>query len=246
LVPFRWIDVDHPDAAPLLASVGRSRLPVLILEDGKALVDPTPAQVSEALDLSQRPEVDVYDLVVIGAGPAGLAAAVDGASEGVSTVVVEGEAPGGQAGSSSRIENYLGFPAGVSGAELSRRALAQARRFGAHVVHPQRAVGLHAEDPYRVVRLEDGSHLHSASVIIATGVQYRQLDAPGVAELTGRGVYYGAASTEAASMAGGRVVVVGGANSAGQAALNLARFADEVVILLRGADIRARMSSYLC
>jgi thioredoxin reductase (NADPH) len=246
LVPFRWIDVDHPDAAPLLASVGRSRLPVLILEDGKALVDPTPAQVSEALDLSQRPEVDVYDLVVIGAGPAGLAAAVYGASEGLSTVVVEAEAPGGQAGSSSRIENYLGFPAGVSGAELSRRALAQARRFGAHVVHPQRAVGLHAEDPYRVVRLEDGSHLHSASVIIATGVQYRQLDAPGVAELTGRGVYYGAASTEAASMAGGRVVVVGGANSAGQAALNLARFADEVVILLRGADIRARMSSYLC
>lgn len=245
-VPFRWVDVDHPDAGPMLASVGRSRLPVLLLEDGRALVDPTPAEVSEALDLSTRPEVDFHDLVVIGAGPAGLAAAVYAASEGLSTVVVEAEAPGGQAGSSSRIENYLGFPAGVSGSELSRRALAQARRFGAHVVSPQRVVGLRAEDPYRVVRLEDGSELHCAAVIVATGVQYRRLDAPGVTELTGRGVYYGAASTEASAMTGGRVVVVGGANSAGQAALNLARFADEVVILLRGDSLRARMSSYLC
>ncbi|WP_153394978.1 FAD-dependent oxidoreductase [Ornithinicoccus halotolerans] len=246
-VPFRWIDVDHPDAAPLVTAAGKgARLPLLLLEDGRVLTDPEPAQVSEVLGLSSRPEVDFCDLVVIGAGPAGLAAAVYAASEGLSTVVVEAEAPGGQAGASSRIENYLGFPAGVSGSELSRRALAQARRFGAGVISPHRVVTLRAEDPYRVVRLDDGNELHCTSAIIATGVQYRQLEAPGVADLTGRGVYYGAASTEAAAMAGGRVVIVGGANSAGQAALNLARFAEEVVVVIRGAGLRERMSSYLC
>jgi thioredoxin reductase (NADPH) len=246
-VPFRWIDVDHPDAAPLLrAADGPRRLPVVLLPDGRALADPTLAEVGTALDLSPRPEVDFHDLVVIGAGPAGLAAAVYGASEGLSTAVVEAEAPGGQAGTSSRIENYLGFPSGVTGAELSRRALAQARRFGATVSAPQRVVALRSADPYRVVVLDDGSELHCSAVIIATGVQYRQLDATGVEELTGRGVYYGAASTEAAAMAGSRVVVVGGANSAGQAALNLARYADEVVVVVRGASLEARMSSYLC
>ena len=246
-VPFRWVDVDSRDTKPLLEAVGATgaRLPALVLESGEVLQDPTPVELAERLDLSQRPEVDHHDLVVIGAGPAGLAAAVYGATEGLRTVVVEAEAPGGQAALSSRIENYLGFPGGISGSELARRAFAQARRFGSTLVAPHRAVGIRAEDPYRVVILDDGSELHCGAVIIATGVEYRRLDVPGTDELTGAGVYYGAASTEAAAMAGGRVLVVGGANSAGQAALHLAGFADEVVVVLRARDLGDRMSRYL-
>jgi thioredoxin reductase (NADPH) len=246
-VPFRWVDVDHREAAPLLDAVGATgaRLPVLVLEDGEVLEDPAPADIAARLALAQRPEVDHHDLVVIGAGPAGLAAAVYGATEGLRTVVVEAEAPGGQAALSSRIENYLGFPNGISGSELARRAFAQARRFGSTLVAPHRAVGIRPEDPYRVVLLDDGTELHCGAVVIATGVQYRRLDAPGVEELTGAGLYYGAASTEAAAMVGGRVIVVGGANSAGQAALHLASFADEVVIVVRAGALGERMSSYL-
>ncbi|MEQ6903263.1 FAD-dependent oxidoreductase [Nocardioides sp. YIM 152588] len=246
-VPFRWVDPAGPDAGPLLAALRADgvRLPAVVLEDGEVLADPSVTEVAERLGLGQRAEVDHYDLVVIGAGPAGLAAAVYGATEGLRTIVVEAEAPGGQAGLSSRIENYLGFPQGISGSELARRAFAQARRFGSTLVAPHRACGLRAEDPYRVVLLDDGSELHGGAVIVATGVEYRRLDVPGVEAVTGAGVYYGAASTEAPAMAGERVVVVGGANSAGQAALHLAGFADEVVIVVRAADLAARMSRYL-
>lgn len=245
-VPFRWLDVDHRAAEPLLAAAGPdARLPVLLLDDGQVMSDPSPTDVATRLGLSSRPEIDFHDLVVIGAGPAGLAAAVYAASEGLSTAVVEAEAPGGQAALSARIENYLGFPSGISGSELARRALAQARRFGATVIAPHRATGIRAEDPYRVVTLDDGSSLHCAAIVLATGVQYRRLDVPGLDALTGAGVYYGAASTEAAAMTGGRVIVVGGANSAGQAALHLATFADEVVMVIRAAALTARMSRYL-
>jgi thioredoxin reductase (NADPH) len=217
----------------------------VLLPDGTSLADPTPARLADALGLAHRADVEFHDLVVVGGGPAGLAAAVYGASEGLSTVVVEAEAPGGQAGLSARIENYLGFPSGVSGSELTRRALTQARRFGSTVLSPQRAVGLRREDPFRVVVLEDGTSLHCAAVVLASGVQYRQLEVPGVARLTGSGIYYGAASTEAAAMTGARVVVVGGANSAGQAALHLSRFADEVVIAVRATSLDQKMSRYL-
>lgn len=245
-VPFRWVDIEHPDAGPLLAAVPEgTRPPLLVLEDGRVLSDPTPAQVADVLHLSERPEIDFHDLVIVGAGPAGLAAAVYGGSEGLRTVVVEAEAPGGQAGLSSRIENYLGFPSGVSGSELARRALAQARRFGTTVMLPHRAVRVRREDPYRVVVLGDGSEVHCSAVILATGVEYRRLEAPGVEELTGSGVYYGAAATEAVAMKGHRVVVVGGANSAGQAAAYLARFAREVVVVARSASLGDRMSRYL-
>jgi thioredoxin reductase (NADPH) len=245
-VPFRWVDADSADAVPLLAATdGDRRLPLVLLEGGRVLADPTPAVLAEALGHVVRPPVDFHDVVVVGAGPAGLAAAVYAASEGLSVVVVEAEAAGGQAGLSARIENYLGFPAGVSGEELTRRALAQARRFGATVLAPARATGLRRDDPYRIVTLEDGSELHAAAVILASGVQYRRLEIPGIDALTGAGVYYGAASTEAAAMAGSRVVVVGGANSAGQAALHLARFAAEVVVVIRAGSLAERMSAYL-
>ncbi len=246
LVPYRWLDLDDPASAPLVAAVpDGASYPLLVLGDGTTLSDPSPSEVARVLGLSSSLDVDFHDVVVIGAGPAGLAAAVYAGSEGLRTVVVEAEAPGGQAGLSSRIENYLGFPAGISGGELTRRAHAQARKFGTTFVAPRTAVGIRRADPYRVVVLDDGSELHCSAVIIATGVQYRRLDAPGVDELTGAGVYYGAASTEAAAMTGARVVVVGGANSAGQAALHLARFAREVMIVVRASTLGEGMSSYL-
>jgi thioredoxin reductase (NADPH) len=246
LVPFRWLDADHPDAAPLLAAAGSDvTLPALFLEDGRVLSDPTPAEVADALHLSGAADVDFYDLVVIGAGPSGLAAAVYGGSEGLRTLVVEAEAPGGQAGLSSRIENYLGFPGGVSGSELARRALAQARRFGSVVVSPRRAVLLRDAHPQHVVELDDGSELRCGAVVLAMGVQYQRLDAAGADRLTGSGVYYGASSFEPDAWQGERVVVVGGANSAGQAALYLAQTAAEVVVVVRAASLAARMSQYL-
>jgi thioredoxin reductase (NADPH) len=245
LVPFGWIDVGRPEAARLLAAAGTTRLPLVVLEDGRTLPDPSIQELARILELGAASPVDFHDLVVVGAGPAGLAAAVYGSSEGLSTIVVEAEAPGGQAGSSSRIENYLGFPAGVAGSELARRALAQARRFGAIVATPRRAVRLSRDDPYRVVELEDGGVLHAGAVVLATGVQYQHLDVPGSDGFVGAGLYYGAATTEAAATEGERVVIVGGANSAGQAALHLARFAAEVLVVVRGPALAARMSSYL-
>lgn len=245
-VHFRWVDVEGPEAEPLVAAApAGSPLPLLVLEDGTVLADPEPARVAEALRLSARPEVDYYDLVVVGAGPAGLAAAVYGGSEGLRTALVEAEAPGGQAGLSSLIENYLGFPAGVSGAELTRRALAQARRFGTIVVSPHDARQIIDRHPQHVVVLDDGSELHCGAVILATGVQYRRLDVPGADELTGAGVYYGATSFEPGAWKDHRVIVVGGANSAGQAAIHLSRTASEVVIVHRRDDLGERMSRYL-
>jgi thioredoxin reductase (NADPH) len=245
LVPFRWLDVDSTEGSSLAAASGASPLPLLVLEDGRVLAAPDRAQVAAALGTATQPEVEVYDLVVVGAGPSGLAAAVYGGSEGLRSLVVEAEAPGGQAALSSSIENYLGFPSGIAGAELTRRALAQARRFGVSVVSPRRAVRLQRADPYRLVELDDGTQVHASTVIVASGVQYRRLEVEGIDALTGAGVYYGAASTEAAAMQDERVLVIGGANSAGQAAMHLANFAAEVHIVVRGRSLRDRMSSYL-
>jgi thioredoxin reductase (NADPH) len=195
--------------------------------------------------LQMKAGTSFYDLAIVGAGPAGLAAAVYGASEGLRTVMVEREAPGGQAGLSSRIENYLGFPSGLSGADLARRAITQAKRFGAEILSPQEVVGLRCDGPYRILQLRDGSEISSHVVLIATGLQWRRLAIPGMDRLIGAGVYYGAASTEALSCQDETVYVIGGANSAGQAAMHFSRFAREVVMLVRGEGLTATMSQYL-
>ena len=245
-VPFRWLEVDRSaEADRLVASMSDPRLPMAILEDGTVLGHASPRSVAQAVGMQPSTSSEFHDLIVVGAGPAGLAAAVYGASEGLTTTVVEAEAPGGQAGTSSRIENYLGFPQGVSGADLSRRALTQARRFGATFIAPRRVTGLRRDDPYRILTLDDGEELRSSAVIIATGVHYRELTVPGAKELRGRGVYYGSASTEAHGLSGEHVVVVGGANSAGQAAVHLSRFAEKVTIVVRAESLTKRMSSYL-
>lgn len=248
LVPYRWLDVETaPEAEELLRLAGRGAgdLPLLLLTDGTVLVKPTTTQVAEGIGLQTTADMQLYDLVIVGAGPAGLAAAVYAASEGLSTVLVESHAPGGQAGQSSRIENYLGFPAGLSGADLSRRATTQARRFGAEILTPTVAVGLRRDDPYRFVRLADGTEIGGKAVLVATGVAYRTLDTPGAERLAGRGVYYGAALTEAVSVRGGHAFVIGGGNSAGQAAMYLSRFAERVTMLVRGSGLAATMSQYL-
>jgi thioredoxin reductase (NADPH) len=247
-VPYAWLDVDRdPEAQRLLdaAGVGRDRLPVVFLRDDRVLERPTALELADRLGLTTRAELDFYDLVIVGGGPAGLAAAVYGASEGLRTVLVEREAPGGQAGQSSRIENYLGFPNGLSGADLARRAQDQARRFGAELLTVREVEALEARGPQRVVRLSGGTELAGHTVLVATGVSYKRLEAPGVEELTGRGVYYGAALVEADGCAGQHVAVVGGANSAGQAAVFLAAQASKVSILVRGPSLTRSMSSYL-
>src|SRR5436305_3788671 len=226
-VPYQWIDVEFsandPETKRLLEVLGpeSSSLPVVLFPDGTKLLDSLPAQVAQKVGLRTRAQTTFYDLAIVGGGPAGLAAAVYGASEGLHTVIIEREAPGGQAGMSSRIENYLGFPTGLSGGDLARRAVAQARRFGVEILSPQAVTGIRVADPYRHVTLGDGSELSCHALLIATGVQYRTLDVPGVAKLTGAGVYYGAALTEALSCSGDDVYIVGGANSAGQAAIYL-------------------------
>jgi thioredoxin reductase (NADPH) len=246
-VPYRWLEVDEEEAQRLLAaaSLGPEKLPVVLFPDGEALVGPTPADVAERVGLQTHAELALYDLVVVGAGPAGLAAAVYGASEGLRTLVVERAATGGQAGQSSRIENYLGFPAGLSGADLARRAVAQARRFEAELLTAAEAVGLDAGGTTRIVRLSDGSDVASHTILVATGVSYRRLGAEGADLLTGRGIWYGTASTgDAAMLDGQEAFVVGGANSAGQAALHLSR-ATNVTILYRGDSLEKSMSQYL-
>jgi thioredoxin reductase (NADPH) len=195
--------------------------------------------------LRTHAETSFYDLAIVGGGPAGLAAAVYGASEGLHSVIIEREAPGGQAGMSSRIENYLGFPAGLSGNDLARRAVVQARRFGVEILSPQEASGVRTEGPYRIMKLADGSEISCHALMIATGVQWRRLEAPGVDRLQGAGIYYGGGSTEAMSCQGEIVYVVGGANSAGQAAMNFAKYADRVVMLVRGDSLSSTMSQYL-
>jgi thioredoxin reductase (NADPH) len=247
-VPARWLDVERDgEARELLqvAGVATDRLPVALLEDGSVLERPTILELAERLGVSGAPAQDHYDLVVVGGGPAGLAAAVYGASEGLKTVMVEREAPGGQAGQSSRIENYLGFPAGLSGSDLARRATDQARRLGAELLTVKEAVGLHVEGAARLVALSGGGALSASCVIVASGVSYRQLDTPGFPELTGAGVYYGAAMTEARGCADQHVVVIGGANSAGQAAVYFSGYAARVTMLVRGASLEKSMSHYL-
>jgi thioredoxin reductase (NADPH) len=247
-VPARWLDVERDgEARELLkiADVADDRLPVALLEDGSVLERPTVLELAERLGVSGHATQEHYDLVVVGGGPAGLGAAVYGASEGLRTVMVEREAPGGQAGQSSRIENYLGFPAGLSGSDLTRRATDQARRLGAELLTLQDAVGLRVEGAGRLVELSDGGTLSASCVLIASGVSYRQIDAPGFRALTGAGVYYGAAMTEARSCADQHVVVIGGANSAGQAAVYFSRYAHRVTMLVRGDSLHRSMSQYL-
>jgi thioredoxin reductase (NADPH) len=247
-VPARWLDVERDaEARELLTVVGVSddRLPVALLEDGSVLERPTILELAERLGIAAQPSADHYDLVIVGGGPAGLAAAVYGASEGLRTIMVEREAPGGQAGQSSRIENYLGFPAGLSGSELARRATDQARRFGAELLTVQDASKLRIEGAGRILELSGGSELSANCVLVASGVSYRQLDAPGFSEYTGAGIYYGAALAEARSCSDQHVVVIGGANSAGQAAVYFSDYASKVSILVRGPSLEKSMSRYL-
>jgi thioredoxin reductase (NADPH) len=247
-VPARWMDVERDgEARELLqvVDVEEDRLPVVLLEDGSVLERPTVLELAERLGVAVQPAQEHYDLVIVGGGPAGLAAAVYGASEGLRTVMVEREAPGGQAGQSSRIENYLGFPSGLSGSDLARRATDQARRLGAELLTVQDAVGLRAEGAGRIVELSGGGELSANCVLVASGVSYRQLDTPGFAELTGAGVYYGAALAEARSCADQQVVVIGGANSAGQGAVHFSGFAASVTMLVRGPSLERSMSHYL-
>ena len=246
-VPYRWYNSDEPEGQRLLeaAQADGMSLPVVITPDGEPLIEPTDAELASRVGLATTPSEDFYDLIVIGGGPAGLGAAVYGASEGLRTVLVERTATGGQAGQSSRIENYLGFPDGVSGAQLTDRARRQATKFGAEVLTTRDVIGLEIKGSARGVRFADGTTIDAHTIILATGVSYRQLDAPGLAELTGRGVYYGSALTEAAACLGQDIYIVGGANSAGQAAVYLARHAKSVTILVRGPSLEKSMSYYL-
>lgn len=250
-VPYQWLDADaadrEPDVKRLIESLkpGELKLPLVLFPDGNCLPEPNPQQIAEKLGLRTRAGLEFYDLAILGGGPAGLAAAVYGASEGLKTVMVEREAPGGQAGLSSRIENYLGFPSGLSGADLARRAVAQARRFGVEILSPQEATGVRVEGPYRYVRLSDGSELSCHALLLAMGVQWRTLDIPGIDRLRGAGVYYGGGTTEAISCRGEDVYIIGGANSAGQAAMFLAAYARRVVMVVRGDSLATTMSQYL-
>jgi len=246
-VPFRWLDAAAaPEALKLLADreLDPGKLPVLLFADGTALVDPDLDALAARVGLRVQAAQDFYDMVVVGAGPAGLAAAVYGASEGLGTLVIEPEAPGGQAGSSSKIENYLGFPSGITGDDLGRRAYTQASRFGAEFV-TQRATGLRIDGQYRFVQLANGREISCHSILLAPGVQYRKLEIPGADHLTGCGIYYGAALVEALACRGEEVYIVGAANSAGQAALHFSRFASKVTMLVRGDGLSATMSKYL-
>jgi thioredoxin reductase (NADPH) len=250
-VPYQWIDVEgaanDPETKILLDALGpdATDLPVVLFSDGTKLLHSAPAEVAQKVGFRTRAETSFYDMAIVGGGPAGLAAAVYGASEGLHTVMVEKEAPGGQAGMSSRIENYLGFPAGLSGGDLARRAVVQAKRFGVEILAPQEAVGVRIEGPYRIIKLADGNEISCHALMIASGVQWRRLESPGVDRLQGAGVYYGGGSTEALSCKGEMVYVVGGANSAGQAAMNFAKYAERVVILVRGDSLSSTMSQYL-
>jgi thioredoxin reductase (NADPH) len=246
-VPYRWYASDEPEGQRLLAAAGADglALPVVVTADGQALIEPADAELASQVGLATTPSKDFYDLIVIGGGPAGLGAAVYGASEGLRTVLVERTATGGQAGQSSRIENYLGFPDGVSGAQLTDRARRQAAKFGAEVLTARDVVGLEVNGSARSVRFADGSTIDAHAVILATGVSYRQLVGPGIDELTGRGVYYGSALTATAACSGQDVFIVGGANSAGQAAVYLSRGAKSVTILVRGPSLEKSMSYYL-
>jgi thioredoxin reductase (NADPH) len=250
-VPYKWLDIETAAAdsevrglVELLEKEETESLPLVILPNGLRLRQPTLAQLAEHVGLKTRAAEAFYDLAIVGGGPAGLAAAVYGASEGLRTVMIEREAPGGQAGMSSRIENYLGFPSGLSGGDLARRAVVQARRFGVEILSAE-ATAVRLDGPYRFLTLADGAELSCHALLVATGVQWRKLEAPGVERLTGAGIYYGAAMTEAISTRDEVVFVVGGANSAGQAAMYFSKYARRVVMLVRGSSLAASMSQYL-
>ncbi len=248
-VPYAWLDPEHDEEGRRLAASldgpADPTEPIVCFADGRILRNPGTRELAEAVGMSVAASLPFYDLVIVGAGPAGLAAAVYGASEGLKTLLIEREAPGGQAGTTSRIENYLGFPSGLSGADLARRALAQARRLGAEILSSREVGTVRRSDPYRIIVLDDQSELSCQAVVVATGVSYRQLDVPGAAKLAGAGVYYGAATTEAVLYRDADVAVIGAGNSAGQAAVHLSRFARRVHLVIRGDDIRAGMSAYL-
>src|SRR5450631_3675664 len=250
-VPYQWIDVEtsanDPDTKRLVEALGpeAADLPVVLFPDGTKLLESLPADVAKKVGLRTRAQTNFYDLAIVGGGPAGLAAAVYGASEGLKTVMIEREAPGGQAGMSSRIENYLGFPQGLSGSDLARRAVVQAQRFGVEILSPVEVVGVRLEGSYRIIKLADGNEISCHALMISTGVQWRKLEAEGIARLQGAGIYYGGGATEAMSCKGEIVYVVGGANSAGQAAMNFAKYAERVIILVRGDSLAATMSQYL-
>jgi thioredoxin reductase (NADPH) len=246
-VPYRWYQSEDEEGQRLLSAAGADdlRLPVVITIDGEVLIEPSDSELGARVGLDTTPAKNFYDLVVIGGGPAGLGAAVYGASEGLRTVLVERTAAGGQAGQSSRIENYLGFPDGVSGAQLTDRARRQALKFGAEIVTTREVVAIEANGSARTVRFADGDTLDAHAVILATGVSYRQLNAAGISDFTGRGVYYGSAMSEASNCAGQNIFIVGAANSAGQAAVFFARHAKTVTMLVRASSLDASMSYYL-
>ena len=250
-VPYQWLDADaanrDDEVERLLKSLAPEdlKLPVVLFPSGDCVAEPTTQDLAERLGLRTRAGLEFYDLAIVGGGPAGLAAAVYGASEGLKTIMVEREAPGGQAALSARIENYLGFPSGLTGGDLTRRAVAQARRFGVEIVSPQEATALRVDGPYRYLRLNDGTELSCHAMLLATGVQWRKLDIPGMDRLQGAGVYYGGTSTEAISCRDEDVLIVGGANSAGQAAMSFSQYARRVVMLVRGDSLATTMSQYL-
>ena len=248
-IPYRWLDIETNEEAKQLAAYAgegeNPNIPLVITGEGTKLVKPTVTDLAQSVGMQTEAAKPFYDLVIIGGGPGGLAAAVYGASEGLRTVLIEREAPGGQAGTSSRIENYLGFPVGLSGGDLARRAVTQAKRFGVELLSPQSATALRTEDSYHILTLADGSEISSQALILALGVAWRRLNVPGVEEFTGAGVYYGAAQTEAVACEGEEVYVVGGANSAGQAAMYFSKYARKVRILVRGESLVKSMSQYL-
>jgi thioredoxin reductase (NADPH) len=248
-IPYQWLDLEESDEARRLIEIAggdsKPELPYLLFADGSSLSRPDYRQVAEKVGLQMIANEPLYDLIIIGGGPAGLAAAVYGASEGLKTLVIEQEAPGGQAGMSSRIENYLGFPAGLSGSELTHRAVTQARRFGVEILTPQRVAKLVAKEPSKKVILQDGSELLSKAILLATGVSYRKLEAKGIQDFTGVGVYYGSSMSEGPSLKGKDILIVGGANSAGQAAMYFSRFARTVTMIIRDVSISKSMSQYL-
>jgi len=247
-IPYQWLDIEKDMEAKALVEAipeNKRRLPVVFFPDGTVLANPNTQALAEKIGLHMHAEQPFYELIIVGGGPAGLAAAVYGASEGYHTALIEKKAPGGQAGTSSRIENYLGFPKGLSGADLARRAVAQATRLGAEILTPQEVTGVRIEDPYRYVVLSDGTELSCKALLIATGVSVRELNVPGIEAVTGAGVYYGASLTEAANYRGEHVFVVGGANSAGQAAMFFCRYASKVTMLVRSSSLKKGMSQYL-
>ncbi|EAY30846.1 FAD-dependent oxidoreductase [Microscilla marina] len=248
LVPYQWLDIEQSEEAQQLATLNNidyKNLPAVFFEDGEVLTNPSLIDIGTKTGHKSQASDTMYDVAIIGAGPAGLSAAVYGGSEGLKTLLIERRAPGGQAGTSSRIENYLGFPSGLSGQDLSRRAITQATRFGIEFLSPVQVNNIETKDNYKIITLDDGKTIHTRAVIVTTGVDYRKLEAPGMNDFTGAGIYYGAATTEAAACRNKDVYIVGGGNSAGQGAMYLAKFANHVYIVVRRPDLSISMSQYL-